>query len=260
MKLPTLMYHDVIVDGDNDASGFPGAAAAHYKLDHAAFARHLALLASSGLRFCAITTPSTPQADSCLLSFDDGGASALAISSALASHGMRGHFFITSSRIGQRGFVSTTDLRALHTAGHVIGSHSHTHPAEISRLAPGALYAEWRVSVDCLSQHLGEAVVVASVPGGFYATHVAQAAAAAGIQYLFTSEPTLRTHTVDGCLVLGRYALWRDTPPESALALALGTRAARQRQWLAWNTKKPLKRWARPVYQNLRRHWLDGSQ
>ena len=260
MSLPTLMYHDVVTAGDSDASGFPGAAAAHYKLDEAAFAAHLALLAASGLVFGAINAAVSLQSSSCLLSFDDGGSSARAIGSALDGYAMRGHFFITTGCIGQRSFVSATDLRALHAAGHVVGSHSHTHPAEISRLPPRALDREWRDSVDCLGQHLGEAVVAASVPGGFYATHVAQAAAAAGIRYLFTSEPTLRTHTVDGCLILGRYALWHDTSPQSALALALGTRAARQRQWLAWNTKKPLKRWARPVYQSLRRQWLDVSR
>lgn len=258
MNLPTLMYHDVVTRGDNDASGFAGAAAAHYKLDSEVFARHLAALANSSLHFGAVNTTSSPQS-SCLLSFDDGGSSALAISAALDGYDMRGHFFITTSRIGQRSFVSTFDLRALRAAGHVVGSHSHTHPAEISRLPPRALDAEWRDSVACLNQHLGEPVVVASVPGGFYANHVAKAAAAAGIRYLFTSEPTMRSHSVDGCLVLGRYALWHDSSPERALALALGTQAARQRQWLAWNTKKPLKRWARPVYQLLRRQWLDAS-
>lgn len=258
MNLPTLMYHDVVSRSDNDASGFAGAAAAHYKLDPDAFARHLAALAGSGLCFGAITTTSSPPAD-CLLSFDDGGASAPAIGAALDGYGMRGHFFITTSRIGQRGFVSAQDLRALRADGHVVGSHSHTHPAEISRLPSRVLDAEWRDSVTCLSQLLGEPIAVASVPGGFYANHVAKSAAAAGIRYLFTSEPTMRPHSVDGCLVLGRYALWHDSPPERALALALGTWAARQRQWLAWNTKKPLKRWARPVYQRLRKEWLDAS-
>lgn len=257
MTRPTLMYHDVIAAGESDASGFPGGAAAHYKLDERAFASHLAALAASGLQFDAV---STPVADAtCLLSFDDGGASAVAIGEALDHHAMRGHFFITTSHIGQRGFVTSQDLRTLHAGGHVVGSHSHTHPAEISRLTAGALDAEWRISVDCLNQHLGAPITVASVPGGFYAMHVAQAAAAVGIRYLFTSEPTVRMHTVDGCLVLGRYALWHDTSPARAVALALGTHAARQRQWLAWNTKKPLKRWARPVYQRLRRQWLDGT-
>ena len=51
MKCVALMYHDIVAPGDDDASGFPGAAAAHYKLDVDAFARHLDALAASGRRF-----------------------------------------------------------------------------------------------------------------------------------------------------------------------------------------------------------------
>jgi peptidoglycan/xylan/chitin deacetylase (PgdA/CDA1 family) len=251
------MYHDIVAPGDDDASGFPGAAAARYKLDTDEFAHHLAALASSGLRFGAVTESSSRE--SCLLTFDDGGASAVGIGAALAGYGMTGHFFITTGQVGQHGFVTSRQLTTLHENGHVLGSHSHTHPAEISRLGAEALDAEWRQSVDSLSQWLGAPVEVASVPGGFYAKHVAQAAAAAGIRYLFTSEPTMQTHRVDGCLVLGRYTLWRGMPPSRALALALGTETTRQRQWLAWNLKKPLKRWARPVYQLIRRQWIDAS-
>jgi peptidoglycan/xylan/chitin deacetylase (PgdA/CDA1 family) len=138
-----------------------------------------------------------------------------------------------------------------------VGSHSHTHPAEISRLSLAELQREWRQSVDILSGLLGVPVTVASVPGGFYSPQVAQAAAAAGVRYLFTSEPTVRTHVVDGCLILGRYTLWRGIPAQRALALALGSGVARQRQWLAWNLKKPLKRWARPLYRWVRRSRLE---
>jgi peptidoglycan/xylan/chitin deacetylase (PgdA/CDA1 family) len=257
MNRPALMYHDIVAAGDSDASGFPGTAAAHYKLDIDEFSRHLAALAGSGLRFGSVT--GTPRSGGGMLTFDDGGASAVRTAALLSEHGMIGHFLITTAQIGQPGFVTATDLRALRAEGHLVGSHSHTHPTDISRLAASLLNEEWRRSVDCLRQLLGEPVEVASVPGGFYAQHVVQAAAAAGIRYLFTSEPTLRVHYVDECLVLGRYTLWRDMPATLALSLALGTRATRQRQWLAWNLKKPLKRWARPVYEMLRRYWLDGA-
>lgn len=256
MKCPALMYHDIVAPGDSDASGFPGPAAAHYKLDTDEFARHLSALAASGLRFAAVTSPPF-QDRACLLTFDDGGASAVGIGAALTSYGMTGHFFITTAQVGRYGFVTDADLIALHAAGHVIGSHSHTHPAEISRLSAAALQAEWRQSVGYLSGLFGVPIEVASVPGGFYSRKVAQAAAAAGIRYLFTSEPTVHTHQVDGCLVLGRYTLWRDMPPTHAVALAVGADSARQRQWLSWNLKKPLKRWARPVYRLVRRHLLS---
>lgn len=256
MKLPALMYHDIVAPGDSDSSGFPGAAAAHYKLEEQEFSRHLAALAGSGLHFVPVTDPPRSDQPCCLLTFDDGGASAVAIAAALAEHGMRGHFFITTERIGQPGFVSAADLNALRAAGHVVGTHSHTHPAEISRLDAADLEAEWRQSVDCLSRLLGEPITVASVPGGFYSRRLAQVAAAAGIRYLFTSEPTVRAHRVDSCLVLGRYTLLRGMRPQQALALARGTHGFRQHQWLTWNLKKPLKRFARPLYRLVRRRWL----
>lgn len=259
MNIAALMYHDVVAPGRDDDSGFPGAAAAHYKLETGEFFRHLGELANSGLRFVSVTAAPWPDARCCLLTFDDGGASALSVGVELSARHMTGHFFITTARIGTPGFVDADDLRALRAEGHVIGSHSHTHPAEISRLDAAALDREWRESVDRLQQILGEPVTVASIPGGFYSRSVVQAAARAGIRHLFTSEPTIRTHRVDGCLVLGRYTLWRDMPSANALALALGTDALRQRQWLTWNLKKPLKRGARPLYRLVRRRWLGEA-
>lgn len=257
MNHAALMYHDVVTRGREDASGFPGAAAAHYKLDEAAFARHVRTLAGSGLRFPAVTAP--PGAAACYLTFDDGGRSAAGIADALDVHGMVGHFLVTTGRIATPGFLDAAAIRRLAVGGHVVGSHSHTHPAEISRLPAAALDAEWRLSVDRLQQILGREVTVASVPGGFYSHAVARAAAAAGIRWLFTSEPTMRPHAVDGCRVLGRYTLWRGMSATDALALALGRAALRQRQWLGWNLKKPLKRCARPVYQRVRRRWLGEA-
>lgn len=256
MNLPVLMYHDVVDAGRPDQSGFPGAAAAHYKLDEASFLTHLELLASSGLRFPSVLCPDLNEARTCLLTFDDGGESAIRVAEQLERRGMVGHFFITTQRIGSPGFVTGLQLRRLHQAGHVVGSHSHTHPADISALDHAALAAQWVESRDRLQQLLGEEIRVASVPGGFYTRRVAQVVAAAGFRQLFTSEPTVHTHQVDDCRVLGRYAIWRDTPAADALALATGDGPQRQRQWLSWNLKKPLKRWSRPLYQWVRRRRL----
>lgn len=258
MKVTSLMYHDVVPPGRPDDSGFAGPAAAHYKLDEQDFSAHLARLANSGLRFGRIDVAPWKTGDACL-TFDDGGASATHIAASLGEHGMVGHFLVTTSRANTAGFAGPAQLRAIADAGHVVGSHSHTHPTEISRLDARALDAEWKQSVDCLRQWLGRDVVVASVPGGFYSQAVARSAAAAGIRFLFTSEPTTATQLLDGCLILGRYTLWRGMSPLQALSLAQGTDALRQRQWLSWNVKKPLKRVLRPLYHLVRREWLQRA-
>ena len=61
---------------------------------------------------------------------------------------------------------------------------------------------------------------------------------------------------VGDCLVVGRYALWRGMSASVAVALANGDGIARMRQWLLWNTKKPLKRFAGPVYRLLRHRMM----
>ena len=51
---------------------------------------------------------------------------------------------------------------------------------------------EWSESRQRLEDMLGHAVTVGSVPGGYFSRAVAEAAAEAGLQVLFTSEPTTR--------------------------------------------------------------------
>lgn len=256
--MATLMYHDVVAGDDWDSSGFPGASAAHYKLTRAQFERHLDALAASGLRFPRYDSPLAGTPGSCLLSFDDGGASAPAVARLLEARDMVGHFFITTAMLGRPGFVGAADVCALAAAGHAVGSHSHSHPANIAALAPERLDAEWRDSVAVLSDLLGAPVTLASVPGGFYAPAVAAAAARAGIATLFTSEPSVRAPSAHGCRLPGRYALVRSHTPEQAVALARGDGAARLGQWLRWNLKKPLKRWFGPGYRALRA-WRLGT-
>ncbi|WP_202840264.1 polysaccharide deacetylase family protein [Luteimonas saliphila] len=259
MKIASLMYHDVVAPGADDESGFPGPSAASYKLHWCEYEAQLARLAATGLRFPRVDDPRAFAPGGCLLTFDDGGASTLPAARRLDAHGMVGHFLITGARIGTPGFVTEADLRALAAAGHVVGSHSHTHPADISRLPATAISTEWRDSVQRLADVLGAPVEVASIPGGFYSREVAAAAIGCGIRYLFTSEPTTTVVARGQALLIGRYALQRDTDTDTVVAFARGTGTARQRQWLLWNIKKPAKRWAGPAYRWLRRRSFGGT-
>jgi peptidoglycan/xylan/chitin deacetylase (PgdA/CDA1 family) len=256
MSLVSLMYHDVLSGDRWDESGFPGSAAAHYKLGATNFLGHLDSLVAAGLFFPKPDAIAAGNYEGCLLTFDDGGASAPWIGEALRRRGMGGCFFITTARIGTRGFVSAHDLRAMRADGHLVGSHSHTHPANIAQLDTRALHREWRQSVDVLEQLLGEPVHTASVPGGFMSPEVWRAAEACGIRTLFTSEPSTSVQRRGACAVLGRYALLRTSPPAMAVALATGRGPARLQQWTSWNVKKPLKRWAGPVYRFTRARLL----
>lgn len=249
MRALSILYHDV-VEGDWDASGFPGEAAARYKMTVDDFDAHLAAISEvDGTRAVVMDgTLDHATPDRLLFTVDDGGISSLHIAERLERHGWLGHFFITTDRIGTRGFLSATEVRDLRARGHVIGSHSASHPAWMSAMPFAEARREWQESVRCLADILGEPVTVASVPGGYYSAGVAKAAAEAGIGILFNSEPTTRVSVEHGCTIVGRYTVYRGMPAATAAALVAGTGAARLAQSASWSAKKSLKTYAGPVW------------
>jgi peptidoglycan/xylan/chitin deacetylase (PgdA/CDA1 family) len=247
--LTSFIYHDIL-EGSGDESGFATAAASPYKLDARLFEAHLAALgpATSGQPLNvfdpeSLCTAAKGRERRMLLTFDDGGASALhPTADLLEAHGLKGLFFIATDFVGTKAFLSGTDIRALHRRGHGIGTHSASHPLRMAALSAAELDAEWRTSIDKLTDLLGQPVTVASVPGGNYARNVAQAAKRCGVRVLFTSEPVSRVELVENCHVLGRYSVQRTTSPNDIRMLASGNVAAILRQRFVWGAKKRLKR------------------
>ena len=256
MRALSIMYHDVVEDAQFDSSGFPGEGANIYKLPREHFARQLeAIRRAVPEGAVTLITGRTPLSHPppVFLTFDDGGASAhWPIAAMLESYGWRGHFFVTTGRIGAAGFLSRAQLFDLHRRGHVVGSHSVSHPTRMAALSPQAIEHEWTASLTHLTDILSEPVKVASVPGGYYSRRVARAAAAAGIEVLFNSEPTAAAAAVDGCLVLGRYVVKRGMGPEWAAGFAAGHRSPRWKQAALWNAKRLAKLLGGGAYLKLR--------
>jgi peptidoglycan/xylan/chitin deacetylase (PgdA/CDA1 family) len=250
------MYHDIATRSAREDAGFPGPLAARYKLEPAAFDAHLDAIAATGLSVRTLDAGEQPPAVA--ITFDDGGASAPLAASALERRGWRGQFFVTSSLIGTPGFMAAEEVRELARRGHLIGSHSHTHPTYMGRLTRAELDDEWARSCAVLGELLGAAPRTASVPGGFLSSAVIESAAAAGYELLFTSEPTARA-THRGLVVRGRYTIWASTPAKVAAAYAQGSPLACGRLWLEWNAKKLAKSASPAVYQRLRRVRAAGS-
>ena len=241
VSLIALEYHDVVREGWWDESGFPGPAAATYKLSVERFAAHLEALSNARVPVTA-SMPGNARVPGVVLTFDDGGVGYLThAADLLEQHGWRGVVFMTTSRIDKPGFLSGRDLRALRDRGHVIGSHSRNHPPRMSALPPADIDAEWRTSLSDLQDVLGNAVTVASVPGGYHSRRVAELAAANGITTLFTSEPEARIRLVDGCRVVGRYTLRSASTPDYAARLVGPSPVTRTAQWAQWNAKKLAK-------------------
>lgn len=190
-NMVNLMYHDVVLESDK-SSGFCHDGAFQYKVLKGDFAEHLEQAAD----------------DDVCWTFDDGGLSALTEAAPmLEAKGLKGVFFIATKYIGTKGFLSEEDIRELDRRGHVIGSHSHTHPENLTRLSKEELQDEWKTSVDILERILGKEVAVASVPNGYDNKDVFETAYNAGIRTIYTSTPTNKEEQKYGLTIRGRYAV-----------------------------------------------------
>jgi peptidoglycan/xylan/chitin deacetylase (PgdA/CDA1 family) len=244
------MYHDVVVDGDDDRSGFPGRDAALYKVTTAQFEEHLRALRA--VRDADGDAYDAPRTTHPALTFDDGGVSAMAAADILERSGFVGQFFVTTNYIGTRGFLDAVQIRDLHARGHVIGSHSCSHPLRMGHCAWPQLVDEWTQSRATLEDILRCEVRSASVPGGDFAPSVAEAAARAGIEHLFTSEPTVNVRRAFGLDLQGRFTIQRWTSDDTVRGLAAGDWLPRARQAVVWNAKKLTKRIGGERYLRLR--------
>ncbi|MGH8734052.1 MAG: polysaccharide deacetylase family protein, partial [Burkholderiales bacterium] len=185
-EIAGLMYHEVT--DDPRTSGFQRPGALPYTLTRAAFRRHLDAIAAGPMR-PELVTQLDLQGNGkrhLLLTFDDGGASALHAGEELARRSWRGHFFIPTDMIGRLGYLDWDGVRAVAGMGHVIGSHSCSHPDRMAACSWEQLMAEWSGSAEVLARELGQPVRTASVPGGLYSRDVGRAAAIAGYTSLFT--------------------------------------------------------------------------
>jgi peptidoglycan/xylan/chitin deacetylase (PgdA/CDA1 family) len=252
MTTPTIAafgYHEIT--DEPSGSGFQRPGALPYTLTPRAFADHLTEMAASDARPTRVTDIDfTRPGRFLVLTFDDGGKSAVYAADALSRRGWTGHFFIVSGLIGQRTFVTAGDIRYLASCGHVVGTHSHTHPDIFPDLTPERMREEWQTSGDALGAILGEPCVTASVPGGDISRQVLESAASAGVRYLFTSEPWLSPRAMNGCHVLGRFSPRVGTSPARIRALA------QFRGWTRALVVRRLKGLARAGLPLLYRHYV----
>ena len=249
MTLVSLLFHDVYLRHPGE-SGFSSPGADRYKLSLPEFDRQLSSLAELGLQPSQLIgstplEPVVPSAHSAIaVTVDDGGLSYYTLmADRLEELGWRGHCFISTDYIGCHGFLSVSQLRELDGRGHVIGTHSASHPTRFSRLSPDEMISEWSESREILEDLLGHDVHVGSVPGGYFSNVVAATAGDAGLKVLMTSEPVTRTRVVNRCTVAGRFTIRQGAPADLARRFALPSPWARCAAWASWNAKglvKPL--------------------
>ena len=225
-----LLFHDVYRHYPGE-SGFNSPAADRYKLTLDRFEDHL-------LALIGVDEPSLPFH----LTFDDGGASFYTMAAdRLEALGWRAHCFIPTDAIGQSGFLTRRQIQDIDRRGHLVGSHSASHPARISACSRDEIEQEWTKSRAVLEDILGHEVTAASVPGGFYSRRVAAAAVDAGIRTLFTSEPVIEPQSIDGCAILGRFAIRHRTTSRRCASLVRTSPWSRWAALADWKAKALLK-------------------
>jgi peptidoglycan/xylan/chitin deacetylase (PgdA/CDA1 family) len=266
MSAVSLLFHDVYAS-DPGESGFESPAADRYKLSIPDFEAQLGGLVDAGVQTPFLTNafvtsaqhdirvPQIPDPGSripAVITFDDGGESYYtAAADRLEARGWRGHCFVTTDFIGRRGFLTAAQIRELDARGHLIGSHSASHPARFSRLTIDEMRREWTESRQALEHVLGRAVTAASVPGGYFSRAVADVAAECGFRVLFTSEPTSKTSSADGCAVIGRYTIRRGHAPDMAQRFVMASPWTRCGAWMGWNAKAIVKPLLGPSYARI---------
>lgn len=165
MPALVLMYHDLSYDMEGIPSGH-----APYVLHPSAFRMQMRSVTASEIPVLAVTEwaegPRPPRA--IVLTFDDGHVSnhdlALPI---LLELQLRATFFVTAGMIASGSTMSWAQIRALHKAGMVIGSHTLTHRPP-STLNDDELRYELRESKRILEDGIGVAVTSVSSPTGFF--------------------------------------------------------------------------------------------
>lgn len=123
-----------------------------------------------------------------LLTFDDGEMSNCTIALPLLMDvGFTGHFFLIAKRIGKEGYMGWKEIRQLHEAGMVIGSHGFSHEI-LTSLLDSQIEEELSASKKYLERNLGIQVESLSIPRGFCNDKILRMAKEAGYTSIFLSE------------------------------------------------------------------------
>lgn len=201
-KIASFVYHDVTDDPTD--SGFQRASALPYKHPKKEFLANLDIIKSANAPVITVNELDAVGEKAILLTFDDGGKSFMYIAEQLDKYNLKGHFFITTDLIGDRLFVNRQNIVELHKNGHIIGSHSHTHPNIFYRLSYEAMLEEWKISKSVLEGIISDKVVCCSIPGGDADGNSYISAAECGYSYLFDSEITMNLRYEKNITIIGR--------------------------------------------------------
>ena len=238
-----LMYHDIVTN-DDMSSGFQNDSAFQYKVEAKRFEEQVKALAGN---------------EKVVFTFDDGGESFIELAAPiLEKYGKRGMFFVSTKYIGSQGFLSRQQVKELEKRGHIVGSHSHTHPHNMATLSTREIEMEWKESLNVLNVILGHEVHCCSIPNGYGSSAIFRSAGNLGVTEVYTSKPTTRLRKKGGVISFGRYVVNRDTSVEDVISLATST----LRQWLIygrWQVLEMVKKMLGNRYDRVKARFVNNN-
>ena len=224
MKRIVLMYHDIVTTTDK-SSGFQNKSAFQYKVEESAFEEQVKAL----------------QGKEVVFTFDDGGGSFLTKAAPLLErYGFKGVFFISTKYIGTPGFLTEEQVKALAERGHVVGSHSHTHPEIFTKLSKEEIHEEWQKSYDILKDILGEKDLPMSIPNGYASKTIMEEAINCGFTDIYTSQPTTKIMLFQKHNVIGRYVVHDNMTTEDVLRI-VNSKGCKLKMALKWQILNVVK-------------------
>lgn len=182
-KVPILVYHGV--------GPFYFGASKHLKtfgVEPETFEKQLQYLKSAGFTTISFQQLSNHLADSAklpdkpvILTFDDGWKNQyLHAVPLLKKYGFTATFFIPTDSIGKRSMLNWEEIKIMHKAGMVIGSHSRSHPFLNEAKDFEELKKEIMESKKTIEDNIGVAVQDFAYPYGKYDERTVAVVKAAG--------------------------------------------------------------------------------
>ena len=184
-RLSVLMYHGTI-KSEADIPPQRETGAKLYDLADEMFKKQMNYLKTWS---CFVTTVDRldPNRFNIVLTFDDGEENNFFVAyPILAQNGFPAYFFVTANRVGEDGYMTWQQLKAMQKEEMIIGSHGLNHII-LTDLSDAELNRELLDSKVMIEDNLNSKVKDFAVPRGFFNEKVVEAARRAGYQNIFVS-------------------------------------------------------------------------
>jgi len=186
------------------------------------------------------------------ITIDDGGGSSLLIADYLKTLDIRGRFFIITSLIGKEQFLNKDEIKYIKSLGHIIGTHSHTHPSPFCELNEIKIENEIIKSKLLIEELIDEKVIMFAIPGGEMRNETLKILAQdkMKIKHIYTSLPFKGVFKkINSCEFHGRLCIEKDMNVNQIIRYLIG------KDWILNGINYKLRRLRREViykYKNIK--------